>query len=173
MILLLQVLQTSLMLEKRFVGVPLSSAMFTIISFPVWFFCMSSANQNKPFSWSLPELSIRGAGQEDRSSGYENGFRPIIQNSVLPRYGSPAIKNSSRNIRHKAKHFLLWWTHVHVHEVKRMFSIVMSMKLWLILQRLRYKTACHCMEMKTSIKNVPISKFKLFLFFNARVVFEL
>ena len=30
-------------------------------------------------------------------------FRPIIQNSVLPRYGSPAIKNSSRNIRHKAK----------------------------------------------------------------------
>ena len=34
---------------------------------------MSSANQNKPFSWYLPELSIRGAGQEDRSSGYENG----------------------------------------------------------------------------------------------------
>ena len=67
MMLLLQVL-----LEKRFVGVPLSSAMFTIISFPVWFFCMSSANQNKPFSWNLPELSIRGAGQEDRSSGYEN-----------------------------------------------------------------------------------------------------
>ena len=33
---------------------------------------MSSANQNKPFSWNLPELSIRGAGQEDRSSGYEN-----------------------------------------------------------------------------------------------------
>ena len=76
MILLLQVLQTSrsalLVLEKRFVGVPLSSAMFTIISFPVWFFCMSSANQNKPFSWYLPELSIHGAGQEDRSSGYEN-----------------------------------------------------------------------------------------------------
>ena len=40
MISLLQVLQTSLRLEKRFVGVPLSSAMFTIISFPVWFFCM-------------------------------------------------------------------------------------------------------------------------------------
>ena len=35
---------------------------------------MSSANQNKPFSWNLPELSIRGAGQEDRSSGYENGL---------------------------------------------------------------------------------------------------
>ena len=45
-----------------------------------------------------------------------------------------------------------------------MFSIVMSMKLWLILQRLRYKTAWHSMEMKTSIKNVPISKFKLFFF---------
>ena len=37
MILLLQVLQTSLRLEKRCVGAPLSSAMFTIISFPVWF----------------------------------------------------------------------------------------------------------------------------------------
>ena len=37
---------------------------------------MSSANQNKPLSWCLPELSIRGAGQEDRSSGYENGDPP-------------------------------------------------------------------------------------------------
>ena len=37
---------------------------------------MSSANQNKPFSWNLPELSIRDAGQGDRSSGYENASVP-------------------------------------------------------------------------------------------------
>ena len=100
--------------------------------------------------------------------------------SPLQNYGnnilnSGILENSSRYIRHikgkvaRWKHFLLWWAHAHVHEVKRMFSIVMSMKLWLILQRLRYKTAWHSMEMKTSIKNVPISKFKLF-FLNARLV---
>ena len=38
-----------------------------------WFdlFIISTANQNTSLRWSQPELSIHGAGQEDRSSGNE------------------------------------------------------------------------------------------------------
>ena len=42
------------------------------LSFPIWFFYISWADQNKSFSWNLPELSIHGAGQSDRGYGNEN-----------------------------------------------------------------------------------------------------
>ena len=37
------------------------------LSFPIWFFCISFAHQNKS-SWNLPNLSIRGVGQKARGS---------------------------------------------------------------------------------------------------------
>ena len=33
-------------------------------------------------NWNLPELSIRGAGQEDRSSGNENGLSRTGRSSL-------------------------------------------------------------------------------------------
>ena len=61
---------------------------------------MSSANQDKPFSWNLPELSIRGAGQEDRSSGYENGslleYACPVFHRTLPGYLSDDLERLQR-----------------------------------------------------------------------------